>query len=467
MIMRWLVWVGLALAATGFLAVGALASGSGPLAAWPRRAAEVMLSPGDVHAKHADLACRACHRPQAAGLATPAGAGGPRPDVAGGASGTGSSRFTCLGAGCHEPEKDFRSAATLELHRRRADTSCQSCHPEHRGRSARLTVAFHEATPAAEARACADCHLAEGRKAHPEIEVERCALCHPSTSSWKEVSFRHADAREVACVRCHAVPDDRLHGALAGAARTSCDTCHGTERWEPARFDHGAVPASGRGTCDRCHLEEGRKAHPDIASRRCDVCHSSTADWKQVSFSHAEVAGQACVDCHRAPRDGVHGTLGESARARCDSCHSTTGWRPARFRHDLLPGGGRTQCDGCHLQQGRRAHPGISSRRCDACHVSTQSWSRVNFSHAQVSGQSCATCHRAPRTWIHSAAAGTSCSRCHSTRAWKPSTFRHPRVPEFGEHLERFGCTGCHPSGLDTAVPCERCHGRGGFFEGD
>ncbi len=489
---RWLVWLAAA-GAVAVLGAGVLAEGRSTLAVWSRRTAEAMLAPGQVHAKHADLACVACHRrPSAAGPSSgeaargvpsggPAAAGGKAEAAARLAGGA---RFTCLGSGCHA-ESDFDKPAILALHRRRADVPCQQCHPEHGGRAAVLTVAFHAAgadvlTGAADAGApgagggsaspageCADCHREEGDRAHPEIRVTRCALCHPSTRDWKETAFRHEDAAATACTECHRLPDDRLHGELSPAARGDCAACHGTERWKPAELSHAALAEGGRGRCDRCHGDEGRRAHPAIASTRCEVCHASTTDWKKISFSHAEVRGTACADCHRLPSGGLHAALAQGSRNRCESCHGTEGWRPARFSHDLAAGGGRSGCGNCHLQAGRRAHPALASNRCEKCHVSTGSWSRVNFSHAEVSGQTCAGCHRAPRNMIHAGTAGVSCSRCHTTRAWEPSTFRHPRVPEFGEHLEHVGCRGCHPSSLTQAVPCERCHRRGGFFEGD
>ncbi len=484
---RWLAWL-LAAGAVAVLGVGVLAEGRSPLAAWSRRAAEAMLAPGLVHAKHADVACIACHRRPSEG--TPAAL----PSDTAGSLAAGAP-LTCLGSGCHG-EGDFDKPAVLALHRREAAVPCRRCHPEHAGREAVITVAFHAqetalgpggaaggpgATsagssqvagggqggaaggPASSGEECADCHREEGDRAHAEIRVARCALCHPSTRDWKTTAFRHEDAAATACAECHRLPDDRLHGELSPTARTDCSVCHGTERWKPAELSHASLAEGGRGRCDRCHGDEARQAHPAIASTRCEACHVSTTDWKKISFSHAEVKGTACSDCHRLPTGGLHAGLAQGSRNRCEGCHGTQGWRPARFSHDLAVGGGRSACSNCHLLAGRRAHPALAGSPCEKCHVSTGSWSRVNFSHAEVAGQTCAGCHRAPRTMIHLGTVGTSCARCHSTRAWRPSTFRHPRVPEFGEHLEHVGCQGCHPSGLNQAVPCSRCHGRGGF----
>ncbi len=289
-----------ALLVAGLLAFGAGVVGLG-------RLAELSLAPGPLARDHRDAPCLSCHTP----LRRVAAAG-------------------CQAAGCHPAAELARARpATVAVHEdaQRNGLACQTCHPEHRGRGAELTIAFHREPPAPDQKDCARCHLTQGRRAHADIKEQDCALCHLSTRDWKQVRFEHRDLGGKGCADCHAAPKDDLHRQL---------------------------PAS--------------------------------------------LVVSACGDCHR------------------DTAH----WRPARFDHALLPQAVVRDCEGCH---------------------------------------------RLPAGTLHAAARGTPCARCHSTRFWEPSTFRHPRIPEFGEHMESLGCIDCHPRTFNRWLGCRDCHGRGRFFD--
>lgn len=359
-----------------------------------RALAEAMLSPGSINEAHADVACSDCHAPF-----------------------RGATVEGCMSGGCH-PKADLQQAdpRAVAVHEKAQYANCNACHPEHRGRNAALTVAFHQSAPPAAQRDCVSCHRADGQDAHPEIKEERCAACHVSTRSWERI-----------------------------------------------RVDHAQL--SDRDNCASCHGQEAKDAHADIKDTNCSKCHKSTETWDEVDFEHKDIAGQPCLDCHAAPRDSLHAALGPDKVNRfCVDCHEVVRWTPAKFRHDVLDKATVGRCADCHKTEGRRAHPGITSQDCAACHVSTENWKRINFSHAKVSGQACTNCHRAPRGWLHESARGVGCQECHSTRYWEPSTFRHPRIPEFGEHMEALDCVDCHPRSLNQAVSCRSCH-RGGFFD--
>lgn len=181
----------------------------------------------------------------------------------------------------------------------------------------------------------------------------------------------------------------------------------------------------------------------------------------------------ATGDCHpqsklAQAKPAVVAVHDKNADLSCLACHTDHRGRTASLTtlafHRQASRDTQQDCADCHLDAGRRAHAGIRSTDCAACHTSTARWSEVSFSHSQVTGEPCASCHRAPGGWLHASAGGVSCGACHSTRAWEPSTFRHPRIPEFGEHMEEVGCRDCHPTSLKQARPCEACH-RGGRFE--
>lgn len=257
-------------------------------------------------------------------------------------------------------------------------------------------------------------------------------------------------------------------------AAGDCAACHPDHLGPAAKltvaFHRGGAAAAGFAAraedCTLCHGAEGERAHPEIADRRCAACHPSTRSWKVVRFDHRSpsVAGQPCADCHRLPQRDLHAGLDRVKAARCDYCHGTGRWRPADFDHALVTEQARQACQNCHLGAGRRAHAAIRSTRCAACHTSTRDWGVVSFSHGEAAGEACTACHSGPRDWFHRELGGMNCANCHSTKRWEPSTFRHPRIPEMGEHMEEVGCRGCHPSSWQRARSCASCH-RGGRYE--
>jgi len=311
---------------------------------------------------------------------------------------------SCLREGCHT--RGEISEERTAFHEPSSPVPCWGCHPEHRGRGAELTLPFHATQGAS--YPCVRCHRTEGKEAHPEFadrEDLGCHRCHPSLVTWKAVDFDHrAFSRE--CAFCHARPGDETHAALAGEGE-KCRECHGTDSWEPARYRHDLLAAAKREDCVSCHAEEGQKAHPDITSPRCSSCHRSTERWGEVTFRHQEVTGEPCSSCHAS--------------------------------------------------QGRKAHPGLGDRPCKRCHLSTSTWKRVSFDHREAGGERCVACHTAPSGPFHQAARSMGCEECHSTSRWTPSTFRHPRLPEWGEH-RKLGCRSCHPKDFRKAVSCGYCH---------
>ncbi len=365
-------------------------------------------------------------------------------------------------ASCHlGPTKDFHVSLPKEQGAR--DSDCAACHDVERWKPAEfkhdlIAVGAGIGGNPATRPACRECHGTEATEAHPDIRYEGCSACHSSTESWKDIGIDHEAVPNVSCVSCHAIPEGDLHASVSD----DCQACHNVNKWKPAEFDHQLVKQGLEKDCNRCHAQDSRKAHPDIKSTTCDSCHKSTKSWEEISFTHNEVRGQACTDCHSVPRGSLHANVSND----CKACHGTKAWKPAKFDHQYLNAGKERNCSQCHAAEGKKAHSGIQSTSCASCHKSTQKWDSVSFSHSEATGQSCSSCHSAPRDWFHRSTNGMSCSSCHSTKAWEPSTFRHPRIPEFGEHMEHLTCTDCHPSSLKQAQPCSACHGFGRGKEG-
>lgn len=255
---------------------------------------------------------------------------------------------------------------------RHASVDCTGCH-----RSGR----FEDDLP----RTCVGCHRASD--AHAGRLGDDCAKCH-GNDSWTGSPFDHARQTKFAltgsharlgchtchtarvatqklatdCASCHR--GDDVH---AGNLKSTCDSCHGTERWrDDLHFDHdlSAFPLLGM------HVLVG-----------CGQCHASR------TFAGAP---RDCIACHQS--NDVHkGGLGRD----CAACHSTNGWRVWDFDHNVQT---RFALTGRHAQL-----------TCADC-------------HRKPAGQvplptDCASCHRDAD--IHLGQFGAQCQRCHTTLTFK------------------------------------------------
>lgn len=234
----------------------------------------------------------------------------------------------------------------------------------------------------------------------------------------------------VACSHCHADP----HG---GAGGTTCQDCHGTERWTPTLF-----------TVEQ-HLRtdfplEGRHQRVD-----CGLCHVSTAPSVTPSIK-AQLVGlpTECAGCHV---DRHRGKLGAS----CQECHSPAGFVPLliSFDHQARTGFALTgphtlseteglTCASCHQGENGRAMRIVATATCATCHTPT---------HADFTA------------WATDKGEDASCARCHTIdrATFADARFNHQRDTAFP--LERrhavLGCDDCHPAGDDAPDDrCQSCH---------
>jgi hypothetical protein len=145
----------------------------------------------------------------------------------------------------------------------------------------------------------------------------------------------------------------------------SCDSCHGTLAWKPARFDHSTITSG----CQGCHNGTGATGKPTghmQTARECNVCHRYPA-WTPLVFRHtsSEYPGD-----HTATNPG------------CLACHTTNTdqatWKTPAYR---------PSCAGCHASQykadphtkyGNVKYTVSELRNCSgACHVYTDSTLRT------------------------------------------------------------------------------------------
>jgi hypothetical protein len=190
-------------------------------------------------------------------------------------------------------------------------TTCVSCHQDaHQGELGLDCARCHTPRSFIDHAAMVRAHQLtrfplSGR--HAGLE---CESCHPPEPS----GHLRFVGTEPNCSGCHladyratTVPDH----AASGFPLT-CQDCHGTVTWIPARFDHNrtAFPLTGahlRTACLRCHGDGVYRGK-----------------------------NTACVSCHQSDYDGTtdppHGAAGFSTA--CATCHTTVSWAGATFDHD-------------------------------------------------------------------------------------------------------------------------------------
>jgi len=380
---------------------------------------ERLVSPGDLIEGHADVEgeCRSCHAPFAADA---------QPDL-------------CLE--CHEEVGDDRRERR-GYHGRAPDareTTCRTCHPEHRGRRADIVGLDREAFD----------HSLSDYPLDGEHRRLPCESCHSPS-----LKYRDAPA---ACIDCHR-QDDPHRGQLG----SKCASCHGVDGWLSVGFDHERDTGfalrgrHGKVSCALCHPNERYDptpkdchachrlddAHAGGMGKRCDGCHSAQ-DWSARVFEHdrdtefrlegahrdakCRACHEApprerklqttCISCHRLD-DEHRGRNGKS----CERCHGVETWKAALFRHDRDT---EFSLDGAHEKVA-----------CGGCHV--------GHLYDEEPATTCSGCHSDDD--VHKQQQGKTCERCHNQDSWSAEVF-------FDHGLTRFPLLGLH-----AVVACEECH---------
>lgn len=249
---------------------------------------------------------------------------------------------------CHfEIEQDRLDVNTI--HGRLPGVSkCQTCHPEHQGHEADLTVfAFpnidhyamtgfsieaHITNTDGKQFTCTTCHT----KVRDIIETIDCVQCH-SAEKHDELAA-HIEEYGIGCIECHDGQDRMIIGfdhepifsLQAGHADLTCADCHTQKKY------------IGMGTtCSTCHLEPD--LHVGVFGTTCEYCHTVDA-WSpavltqhKFELKHGDEEISTCDTCHGGNYNeypcgtchndgemiGVHFQLGIHEVKDCISCHPT------------------------------------------------------------------------------------------------------------------------------------------------
>lgn len=366
----------------------------------------------DLTAKHAQTACRSCHRGKSP-------AEFERFDIKNGCT------------SCHRHQKAHGGKFKND--------QCLTCHEE--GGSKHLRDDSLEIFHGEKSKFPL-------RNAHAGVQ---CQMCHANDV--------YQNTPMECGVSCH---QDSLHKGSLGA---ECSRCHEPGQWRAVRFDHTKDtkwPLQGRHTevkaCESCHPSRQFKGAP--TSCGAAGCH-------KADDVHQGQLGGKCETCHavdgankfRHNRDAKFKIDGAHQPLLCANCHKSIAFKPVA-----------TKCVGCHAEPA--IHKGRYGTDCERCH-STKTFEDIRAMHdvgdfsltgahdqldcakchpnneaRRGSGNLCITCHR--KDDIHKNSLSPRCGECHSQRSFTPARFDHLQV-------------GCGLSGLHGTLPCADCHRNGNY----
>lgn len=293
--------------------------------------------------RHAETACRSCHRPHA-------------PDVPAKFVGTATS---C--AACHPDAHDGFFATRLAAAppggtgREKARDGCAGCHDtasfaklprpfahgEHTGFALRDAHAEAECAACHRTREVADGH---GRKFGTVAEtfgtVTGCATCHadPHGGIFDRAGLPREVAGRAGCARCHLENSFRAmekfdHGSWTGFTllgahrRTECSACHVGDRTERRAF-----PAARGTRCAQCHEDaHGGQFVRNGTPTDCARCHITGESFRELAFEHdlhsrfalgSQHEKLACSACHKPfEQDGKRLVRYRPLPVLCVDCH--------------------------------------------------------------------------------------------------------------------------------------------------
>ncbi len=275
------------------------------------------------------------------------------------------------------------------------NTGCNSCHTDHRGATATMTLLSSTTFPHSQVGFSLQAHqkMADG-------SPFQCSGCHTKG---------YTGFDQAVCTGCHTTLDASFtqgHTALFGQA---CLSCHDGKDTYGKNLNHQNVAFTLTGK------------HNAVLCQQCHIGATTMADLKNTS--------QACVSCH-AKDDAHKGQFGQD----CVLCHTTASWPSATFDHNKSA----FPLTGAHQQVA-----------CAKCHVPGPSGAVFKGTPT-----TCVSCHPDPA--YHQGLFGTDCATCHTTTAYTPAKFGQAHTFPLN-HGGAKTCNSCHPTNLN-AYTCLTCH---------
>jgi hypothetical protein len=454
---------------------------------------------------------------------------------------------------CHQ--KDFRATKNPDHVAGKFATTCESCHSTDNWLNARfdhaltgfLLTGAHTVPPHVCAdchvnnnynltqTSCVSCHLKDFQNTNNPNHVQQgfsqtCESCH-STTAWSPANFDHSKSEfpltgahsvplrqcadchvnnnynltQTSCVSCHLKNFQNANNPnhVQGGFPQTCEICHSTSAWQPARFDHNKTkfPLTGshivpprtcadchvnnnynltQTACVSCHQQDYNNAKQPVdhisagLPLTCETCHDTVA-WTHGKFDHAQtgwvltgshtVPPRACADCHVNGNYKLSQTTCVTCHQQdysnavspvnhiqaglpltCETCHDTVAWTDGKFDHAQtgwpLTGSHTApprQCADCHLNNNYK----LNNTACVTCHL-TDFNNTNNPNHVQAGF---------PQT----------CEVCHDTIKWTDANFDHNKTgfPLTGSHTAPpRACADCHVNNNYKNLPtdCYGCH---------
>lgn len=404
---------------------------------------------------------------------------------------------------CHKPA--FISDAKLKKHPNTylgLQQNCLSCHAD-----------FHQAKMSSN---CAECHNFDSWKNakafdHNQTKFPlrgkhktlKCEQCHPTqlvngrpAQKFTGLAFGNCNACHTDvhnnrfgqnCKQCHseesfhnvkgidAFDHDKTGFKLIGKHKqVACKECHKTSLTAPLKHDRctdchtdyhrGQFAANGKSPdCNQCHTEQGYtpsqfgidkhnqtkfKLEGAHVATSCTQCHRKdmTKDW---SFRNI---GLRCVDCHSNVHKN-HISEKHMPNEDCTLCHSVSSWKDVQFDHSKTG----FKLEGAHAQQ-----------TCSACHYRLND-KKQKQQQFKGTATDCEACHADEHAGQFAVNGKTNCKKCHGSDSFKIATFNHDnsRFKLDGKHAT-LQCGECHKPvknkngsyieyKFDT-IACSKCH---------
>ncbi len=271
-----------------------------------------------------------------------------------------------------------KSAVLSPVHIPSSSTACESCHAVSftTFSGTTMTAAKHTALLAATGNTCDQCHDLKTLKFYGVTNLttrpnghhtgQDCNGCH-TPGNWGGNAQR-ATAKSVKTAITTVVS--------APAVGTATGRAPGPEGRRGVGVANPPSHLGVTSNCASCHngtLAAGKGPQHIQSDNTCQNCHT-TLEWLPARFDHRGV-GATCASCHNGAVAAGKPPKHVTTALDCSACHGVISWSVARFNH---LGIGAT-CGSCHngiTAVGKHIKHGVTAQDCAGCH-NTQSWDIV------------------------------------------------------------------------------------------